>query len=99
MAVVALLVVLSGAGVLATGGSAGGWLLSGVVAAVELVSAGGLLDVSVLSFLLQPWMSNGVMTRMFNAKIENTATFTRARFLFFCSRREPWGTNGLVLFI
>src|SRR5580698_6471576 len=83
------------------GSAAGGFVSGAVTCAVVLVSVGvcAVLLVSGGVSRLQPWISIGVMTRMLTAKMVNTATWNRVRFLFFCSSKEPWGMNGFGLFI
>ena len=44
-------------------------------------------------------MSKAMRPTTLIASTQNTATFTRERRLLCCSNKEPWGTNGLGLFI
>jgi hypothetical protein len=51
------------------------------------------------SFLRQPWIRSAIRTITLKLIEKSTTILSRARALFFCSRKELWGRNGLGLFI
>ena len=70
-----------------------------------LVGNSGALFVSVLPLsavslgLRQPWIRRATNAITLRLMEKYTAYLSRVRALFFCSKKEPWGRNGLGLFI
>jgi hypothetical protein len=75
-----------------TKGGAG--VLVGSALAAALVA-----PVVVSGSFLQPCISKAMSPTPWIASTRKTAILTRARPLFFWSSKEPWGTNGLWLFM
>ena len=74
-----------------------GGLVGSTNAGVALVGSGATGGVS--GGFWHPCISKATKPMPWMARTTNTAIFTRARPLFFCSRRETFGTIGLGLFI
>src|SRR5690242_4737808 len=97
----------------AVSGTIGGWAMAGGwTGGLEASTGGGLVFIIAVSFVssaggfstsvcsrLQPCMSRAMRPTTLMASTQNTATLTRERRLLCSSNKEPWGTNGLGLFI
>src|SRR4051812_6608731 len=89
-----------GGGLVSTGGNAVTLLprpaSGGLVGSVWLPAASGF---SPSAGLRQPWISRAINAKTLRLMEKKTAIFSRALAFVFCSKKEPWGTNGLGLFI